>query len=109
MHNNDFIILPPSKGYIGSKLNIQINKFAYIISGGHFRIWPTAAITIFVKGPANAINIFFICTFLRFLYVLNIILIPNGIIFKVSGFKPSKIPVNKCPNSWINANIIKYA
>ena len=31
MFNNSFIILPPSSGYIGIKLNINITKLAYII------------------------------------------------------------------------------
>ena len=63
--NIPFIILPPSKGYIGIKLNIPIRIFEYITNWFSIQkndILNTEKIIInikFIKGPANAIIIFF--------------------------------------------------
>ena len=62
-----FSILPPSKGYIGSKLNIASIRFAYIKVSFDIAMFcdikkAIIAINMFTSGPANAITIFFMQT-----------------------------------------------
>ena len=58
-----FTILPPSNGYIGSKLKLAITTFEAIINvriNSSILVIDAIIISnIFVMGPANAINIFF--------------------------------------------------
>ena len=92
-----FIILPPSSGYRGIMLNININIFEYIIVC--LRFWfviRNADIAIIIRltaGPAKAINIFFISIDFPFWKKSsNVTVSPNGTICKVFGFNPNIIP-----------------